>query len=161
MDRVYKTINKPLTEIDLVAVGIFSSRTHIGLLHKVPVDGNEAVETVKLLHIGWYNDWGDSEEAAKQCTFWVALGLSPEQAILVSEMCKLVAKRNSERQLAFGIGGNPERIFDEHGDFIPDAAKKGITCAAFVLAIFHRSGFPLARYAEWPVRQDDTQDLRI
>jgi hypothetical protein len=160
MERVHAVSEKPISEMSGVAVAIYKNRGHIGLLYteEVWISPDLPVRyAIKLLHLCLQHPLVNDTDTSG-CAFWVTPAIEPDQSDLISEYCQLVYERNRGNVIPYGFGPF-EGAFDDSGVLSNDASQWGLTCASFVLAVFHRSGIPLINWNDWPVREDDVPDM--
>lgn len=50
-----------------------------------------------------------------------------------------------------------EHCFGDDGQYRPMAVGKGLTCATFIIAVFHSAGLPILRTDTWRARPEDAQ----
>ena len=142
---------KPFAEIQFVSIAIAiasDGQNHIGILHR-----SESLDEVILGHLAWHNRLRTSRP--KDNYLWVVPKIHALRARQVAVRCRQILKAN-EKGIAYAFSP-PNDCFDEGtGKFLLGPNRKGLTCATFVLAVFHASGLPLAEYSTWPqTRPDD------
>ena len=145
-----------------IAVAVYPDHGHIGLLHReevaAPLQSNIGkLSIIKLLHFAWHERWECTTDTA-DVAFWINPDVEIEQAELIAGYCRLIPLRNAAQKIAFGFG-RPDLFFNDNWQVSDEAAKTGITCAAFVLAVFHRAGARLLNYDEWKAREEDKPKL--
>jgi hypothetical protein len=81
---------------------------------------------------------------------WVLPNLPRRRLAQVAAICDAIASANVPDQIPYSFGP-PNDCFDEQScRFLLGPTKTGLTCASFVLAVFHRAGIPLVRPESWP-----------
>jgi hypothetical protein len=68
-------------------------------------------------------------------------------AVLISETA-----RNPNIPYGFAFD---ENCFDNDGTYRPMEIGKGLTCASFVIALFHSHGYPIVKLESWKMRSED------
>jgi len=125
-----------------VGIAVYSSQTHVGLLYRVSEN-----KSVEILHLAWHRRL-KSEPPTPECVYWVRPEILADRAAAIAAFCRRVWKNNQRGQITFGLG-RPSEYFDFAGKPIRGPAKSGLTCAAFVLAVFDGARFPLVK-GPWP-----------
>lgn len=149
MERVHTVKDKPAEQVEVVGVSVSWNRRHIGVLHKVDLSPPQStapkyhVHEVRLLHLGWHGK-GQllNDTDLTQCAAWVSPDIEPEQGEAIAGYCRLIHNRNLAEGTSYGFG-SAAGFFGVEGEMLPEFAKMGLTCATFVLAVFHRGGVPL------------------
>jgi len=68
-----------------------------------------------------------------------------------------VAEENKMGKIPYSIA-NRETAFDEFGKYVPSGVGYGLTCASYILSIFHALSVPLLHFQTWPAgRVGDAQ----
>jgi hypothetical protein len=151
MERVHAAKDEPADKIAGVAVSISDTRAHLGILHAVEE------QQARLLHLALHDSFYNDTDLSL-CAYWVTPDIEPEQHAAVAGFCRLVASRYAEGSFPYGFG-SPEGFFGSEGEILPEGAKMGLTCATFVVAVFHRVGVPLLRCNTWRFREEDRPAL--
>ncbi len=145
MDRVFDSRQKPFDQVHGVGVAIAEvghDQRHIGLLHQ-DTDGR-----VLLLELQWHHRLA-SDEADGQ-SLWVQPAVPPKRLAQVSDVCRLIWRANQKRGIPYGFSAPTECFDAATGRYLIGPTQLGLTCATFVLAVFHRAGLPLVDYDSWP-----------
>lgn len=134
-----------------VAVGIGHDKAphqlHAGILHAA--DGNEP----EMLHLAWHHQLRN--DSPPQTYLWIQPAFDKSRLRQVAAMCRRIFRTNSSHGLPYGFG-TPNDVFDPRtGEYLIDGSQYGLTCASFVLAVFHVTGLPLADYTTWPQGRPD------
>ncbi|HWC59576.1 MAG TPA: hypothetical protein VHC44_07765 [Verrucomicrobiae bacterium] len=144
-----------VSELDHVAIAITSVRNkpgqhHVGVLHK-----DESSREVRMLHLAWHNQLRNS--VPKTSYAWVVPPIPKRRARQVAAFCRKVHRANiSGIPYAFSLASD---CFDEQtGAFLVGPERLGLTCASFVLGIFHSTGLPLLQYDTWPKKRDGDEE---
>jgi hypothetical protein len=143
--RVYTAQERGFETVGHVGVAVTTveeGQQHVGLLHR-----DESNQEVAMLHLAFHcrlrNDQPEPTYA------WVDPAVHSARARQVAAVCRKVWRSNGE-QIPFAFSA-PSDCFDgETGAFLLGPTRIGLTCASFVLAIFHAAGLPLVDYGTWP-----------
>src|SRR3990172_8169920 len=150
--RLYSTEQRPFADIRHVAVAIAAveaGQQHVGILHK-----EEALNEVKLAHLAWHNQLKDIQP--RDSYLWIDLPIPARRTRQVAARCRQILRANW-RGIPYAFSP-PNDCFDlETGGFLFGPSRAGLTCAAFVLAVFDAAGIRLAKYNTWPEQR--TADL--
>lgn len=150
MERVHLNAEKPFSEMRFVAVAlkaIDAAQLHVGLLHR----GDNQQEP-RLLHLAWHLDLRN--EAVRGKYVWVDPAVHERRAKQVAAFCRLVWRQNG-RSIPYGFSP-PSDCFDPGtARFLFGNTTLGLTCATFVIAVFHAVGLRLLDLDSWPQRADD------
>ena len=143
--RIFNSRVRPFSEIRHVAVAIAAIRPgqyHIGVLHKEEFSGQ-----VKLAHLAWHKQVKNSEP--KDCYLWIDPPVPTRRARQIAARTRQILRANA-RGIPYAFSP-PNDCFDpETAIFLFGPSHFGLTCATFVLAIYHSAGIPLAEYESWP-----------
>ncbi len=150
MDRVFSAVQRPYSDIPHVAVAIGKTPTpgqyHVGILHRESNSSN-----VLLLDLAWHCLLRNV--SAGPDYFWVDLPIPARRAQNIAARCRQIWKRNGSSTIPYGFS-HPGDCFDNAtGQYLFGATRVGLTCASFVLAVFHFAGVPLIRYETWPTER--------
>lgn len=147
MDRVFAASQHAFSEVKHVAVAIGPTEPgqyHIGLLHR-----NELSPDIRFLHLAWHCRL-KNEPASSLTSHWISLSIPSRRAQQVAARCRQIWKANGSSSIPYGFS-HPSDSFDRpHGKYLLGPTRHGLTCASFVLAVFHFAGIPLVDYATWP-----------
>lgn len=150
--RLYSNQQSPFTEIRHVAVAIAVVRPgqrHAGILHK-----EEVVNEVRIAHLAWHDQLKDGQP--KDAYLWVDPPIPTLRARQVAARCRQILRAN-KRGIPYAFSPPNDCFNDESGGFLFGPTRAGLTCAAFVLAVFDSAGIRLADYNTWP--KNRTGDL--
>jgi hypothetical protein len=146
MDGIYRQQERPLSENMFVAVAISEPRfdqRHAGVFFRFI-----ATEPHEFLHLAWQRDL--RLDAPKSDYLWVDPAIPSRRLLQVAAVCNDIASANHPDQIPYSFGP-PNNCFDEHScAFLLGPTNTGLTCASFVLAVFHRAGIQLVKYGTWP-----------
>jgi hypothetical protein len=150
MNRVHSTTTKPLAEVGRIAVAIgvpiTPEQRHIGILHREQEAG-----PLLMLHLRWH--YLLSNDDPDQSFLWVDPAVHPKRLVQVAAICRQVWRANQRNGIPYGFS-EPTDCFDaETCRFLLGPTRLGLTCASFVLAVFHRAGLPLVEYSSWPLNR--------
>jgi hypothetical protein len=148
MGTLHRSADRPPTDVDRVAIGIYPGGTHIGLLYR-----EDGESPTVLLHLCWHRQLRQDDPSAK-CHAWVRPRVEVATADTIAAYAALVWEKNQRRGLPYAFS-DPRGFFDNNGDIVPGSEQVGLTCSTFVLAIFEVSGVRLLDYNTWPERPDD------
>lgn len=154
MPRLNTAEEHPFQTVQHAAIAITLLREregqhHVGILHK---DGT--TDEVRILHLFWHNKLRNTPP--KPTYAWITPPIHPKRAKQVAAFCRQVHYANSTGiPYAFG---DPRECFDGTGTFQPMSSRWGLTCASFVLGVFHTTGVPLIHYDNWPHRQEGDEE---
>jgi hypothetical protein len=74
----------------------------------------------------------------------------PKRLEQVADICRLVWRANQKQGIPYGFSPPTDCLDADTGEFLIGTTRHGLTCASFVLAVFHRAGLPLVVYENWP-----------
>lgn len=118
------------------------NQRHTGIVFRIDAD-----ESHEFLHLAWHFDLRRDQFDARY--FWVQPALPQRRLLQVAVICDRIATAN-DNGIPYSFGP-PNDCFDEKTcEFLLGPTTTGLTCASFVLAVFHRAGLPLVRYSSWP-----------
>lgn len=141
--RVVKSKELSPQTVNGVGIALYTGLAHVGLLYRVSEQ-----QSVEILHLAWNRDLR-SQAPTDKCAYWVRPEIEPDRAAAIAALCRRIWKNNSEKQITFSFT-RPSGFFDFDGNQIKGPAKAGLTCAAFVLAVFDAAKFPLVIESDWP-----------
>jgi hypothetical protein len=146
MDRVFDAAQQSVDDIRAVAIAIAAltgEQRHTGLLHRDEESGR-----VLMLDLQWHHRLRNETPANR--FLWVDPAAHPRRLAQVSDICRLIWRANQKGGIPYGFSP-PTDCFDaQTGGYLFGPTALGLTCATFVLAVFHRAGLPLATYESWP-----------
>ena len=155
MDRVFAASLRPFSEVKHVAVAIGQTgagQYHIGLIHR-----EAAAPDVLCLHLAWHCRLMN-EPASSLVSHWIDMPTPSRRAQQVAARCRQIWKANGKSSIPYGFS-HPSDSFDSvSGRFLLGPTRHGLTCASFVLAVFHFAGIPLADYATWPTGRSSDRE---
>lgn len=137
-----------LDDIDMISLAVCgdSKQRHVGILYNSPKHN-----TVKLLHLEWYNRLQLDEPTYDY--IWITANLPETVKITLTAWCELIYEQN-KTGIAYDIGLNA-KSFDEMGRFIKKDEFSGLTCASFAMQVFKSHSIDLVDLTNWPIRETD------
>ena len=146
MDGIYRQQDRPLSENMYVAVAIgepSANQRHTGVFFRF-----NATDTHEFLHLAWHCRL--VRESPESDFLWVDPAIPSRRLKQVAAICDAIASANAPDQIPYSFSP-PNDCFDEHDcTFLLGPTRTGLTCASFVLAVFHRAGLQLIKYETWP-----------
>jgi hypothetical protein len=149
MNRVHGVYEKPLAQMGPVALLIGISRPnqrHVGICHR-----SENPPQISLLHLE--DDRALTNGAPLPGYLWIDPNIHPRRLSQVAAICRNVWKTNQRGGIPFGFGPPTDCFDEETHSYLFGPTHLGLTCATFVLAVFHRAGLQLVNYASWPTER--------
>ncbi len=148
VNPVFDSAQAPFAENQHIAVAIGfvdANQRHVGLLHH-----DSESNGVRLLHLAWHHRLANDSPTHDYLR--VDPVIHPRRQLQVAAICRKVLRANPTGiPYAFSA---PNDCFDEAtGQFLLGPARHGLTCASFVLAVFHVAGLPLVDYGTWPLNR--------
>ncbi|WP_349041459.1 hypothetical protein [Agrobacterium sp. SORGH_AS 787] len=127
---------------------ITSDQNHVGLLYRDSIG-------VQFCHLAFHHDL--RFEAARTDYYWASSKVFNEddenEMVLAA---RLIALQKQGGMIAYGFCSGDKPSFSSQGEFIGfPCSGMGLTCATFVLEIFHSMGFFIADIASWENRDSD------
>jgi hypothetical protein len=135
--------------VERVAVAVHSDGNHVGLLYR-----DDEPPKLWLLHFCWHRTLRKQEPNESQLVLWIEPTLEREQANQVVLWCETMYSNHARGTLTYGLS-QPDGFFDVEGNITTADLGQGLTCATFILAVFHLAGTPLVQYATWKPRSED------
>lgn len=133
-------------KIDRVGLALTSGAGHVGLLYTK--GGN-----LRLLHVT--GDMRLKDQDPPHDYHYFSIPISDINILdNISALCRRIL-RNNPNGFPYGWG-EPRNAFDHHGSPSQEVKQKGLTCAAFVCAIFDIEYKPILHYDSWESRPSDT-----
>lgn len=150
MNRVHLVTDKPLEDIERVAVGVYFNGSHVGVLHRASKQ-----ESLQVLHLCTHKECVN-EDVGSGAMLWVQPLLELESANQVVARARQVYRASCGGAIPYGFS-DFAGFFNAKGEIEGSEAGKGLTCATFVLAVFHLAGVMLVRPETWPEREEDKE----
>lgn len=127
---------------------------HVGIVHM-----DDSTNEVRLLHLAWHHELKNS--TPKLSYAWIAPRILKQRARQVAAFCRQVYRLNGKGGIPYAFSP-PSDCFDaQSGAFILGPTRNGLTCASFVLGVFHSAGLPLIQYDEWPPRRAGDEEWQL
>lgn len=150
MQQVHHSGSNSVSQMGVLGVFVEadgSNLKHVGLLYR-----DSDTQDVRKLHLAWH--FRLTEEPCNDSFWWIQPGIDEERLIQVAAIGRKVWRSNGTR-VPYGFS-HPNDAFDANtGQLLFGPTRHGLTCASFVLAVFHCAGLPLIDYNDWPTRHDD------
>lgn len=154
---VCATPTSQFSNIRGVAVAIVGSavtetteRRHLGLLIRTETG------ELSLIHLGWHH-YLENDTPPDECYCWVQLDwMNKTVATSIIDWCLEVAEIN-KNSIQYSILYGGDSHFDTNSQFVDGPPGFGLTCATFVLDIFHNFGLELLDIEGWTHREGDKQ----
>jgi hypothetical protein len=144
-ERIYTPTERPFETVRHVGVAvktIAEGQSHIGLVHK-----DQSSNQIMLLDLAWHHRLRN--DAPDASYVWIDPALPAPRARQIAALCRKIWRSNPEG-IPYAFSGPSDCFSAETGAFLLGPTRRGLTCASFVLAVFHAAGFPLAQYETWP-----------
>jgi hypothetical protein len=146
---IKSVFNSSFEQIDTVCLAISRpdidrDQQHTGLLY---FDG----DCVNFLHLAWHETL--QQEPPDKSYLWLDIPLDPLNKMHFATYCAMVYDNNKEGiPYGLSLGGSD---FSVDGNFIQKEPHVGLTCATFVLRVFHAQGFNIVDFEKWPSKEGD------
>ncbi len=129
-----------------IALGEASpGQLHIGILHRA------STGPATFLHLAWHCRLQNEPIIPDYISHGIRLSIRAERLQQIAALCRRIARKNSVGGIPYAFSA-PSAAFDTAtGAFLIGPSRFGLTCASFVLAVFHAAGLPLVDYASWPM----------
>lgn len=149
MDSVFRiTERKPAPNVRL-AIALSEEHPgvrHIGLLHRHQKEGSW-----RMLELARHSYIRDS--LPDESDLWIVPHMGPRRQIQLAAFCRRIWTANRKSGVPYAFSA-PSDCFDRKtGTWKPAAGQHGLTCATFVLAVFHSAGVPIVIYNSWPTNR--------
>lgn len=141
--RVVKSKDISPQTVASIGIAVYAGLTHVGMLYRISEQ-----QSAEVLHLAWHRRL-KSEPPTDECVGWVRPRIEPDRAAAIAALCRRIWRNNGRDQVTFSFS-RPSGYFDFEGKQIKGPAKAGLTCAAFVLAVFDAAKFPLVLEDQWP-----------
>jgi len=146
---IKSVFNSSFDQIDTVCLAIARldinrDQQHTGLLY---FDGDR----VNFLHLAWHDAL--LQDSPDKDYLWLDIPLDPANKIHFATYCAMVYENNKDG-IPYGLSLDGSD-FSVDGNFIQNEPHVGLTCATFVLRIFHAQGFNIIDFERWPSKKED------
>ncbi|MDP3445701.1 MAG: hypothetical protein Q8T08_22805 [Ignavibacteria bacterium] len=136
----------------IVGKSHFDGQLHSGIVFKYK-------EEVKVIHLAFHKRLyleNESDFVSHNDGYhWVkTVDIPLPRQIAIAAFCRRIYNLSNIRPIAYGFNYENSRFTNE-GYFILGKNEIGLTCASFVLAVFHESKVPLIDISQWVSREDD------
>ncbi|TWC90200.1 hypothetical protein FB593_1011480 [Rhizobium sp. SJZ105] len=127
---------------------VSDSQNHVGLLYRDS-------QGVQFCHLAFHHDL--RFENARSDYHWAESGVFEDDEesakILAARIITLKQKRG---YISYGFFSGKGPVFNSKGEFIEfPSPGMGLTCATFILELFHAMGFTIVDAGSWPDRAAD------
>jgi hypothetical protein len=146
--EIKSSFNSTPEDIDSICVAICSAgpnQRHAGILYR---DTNEEV---KLLHLAWHDSL--KNEPFLDDFLWLDIPLDSLNKQHMALVCEMIFEENAEK-IPYGLGID-DCSFNDAGRFVPMEDHAGLTCATFVVKVFHDQNFLFIDVDGWKHRTSD------
>jgi hypothetical protein len=153
MKGVYHQEERALSENPYVALAIGEPRAnqrHTGIFFRFGQSDQH-----EFLHLAWQCALVRTHVNANY--LWVDPAIPQRRLLQVAAICDTIANANLSDGIPYSFGPPNDCFSVNDCKFLLGPTNTGLTCASFVLAVFHRAGFPLIRYGSWP--PPDAEDI--
>lgn len=143
--------DNPFANVDSIGIAIGrpdiqQSQQHIGILF-IDQDG-----LPKYLHLAWHFDLRKDDPNPKKY-LWLNVPIDPINKMHLATVCELIFQANLSG-IPYGISIEGTGFSDD-GTFIAEHNFAGLTCATFVMQVFHSQGYKIVDVENWYERDDD------
>jgi hypothetical protein len=142
----------PYDQLETVGIAIRWNaeydQMHVGVLHRLDDD-------VQLCHLKFHHML--AREAPDKGYFWADCGMfsgGEGRASNGRYFAIFVADASHNPAIPFGYAFD-ENCFSNDGSYQPMEIGKGLTCATFIIALFHSAGYPIIMLDTWRHRTED------
>lgn len=152
MKGLFTQAQKSLDTMGQCAVAIIGNETstHSGLLIRFPDD-----PVVYLLHLQTNNLNLKNSAGCPPQYLWGIPDLPEDRLTDIAAKAILVQDVNKAGRVPYGFSV-PDGFFDnETGEMLLSPNNIGLTCATFILAVFHMARIRLIDYSSWHKRESD------
>jgi hypothetical protein len=143
---------RPYSDLDTVGIAIrwdpSHDQLHIGVLHRLDDD-------VQLCHLKFHHllRRGPPDDGY----FWADCAMFSggiERSSNGRVFAVLISETARNPNIPYGFAFD-ENCFANDGTYRPMEIGKGLTCASFVIALFHSHGYPFLKLESWRLRPED------
>jgi hypothetical protein len=158
MKGLFPPTVRPYRDIESFSVVIGPSRPgfqHLGVILRDPEDDN-----LRFFHLAWHHTLREEPIDNRNDLLWGEIPLPVERKEDLAVKAWLVRNSYLDNRIPYGFCA-PNGFFDATtGRMILGPNQTGLTCATFVLALFHMAGVQLIDYASWEARPADVEFQR-
>lgn len=143
----------PPSNTDGIFAGVVLERlnsnwTHVGFLYRT--EGSDAY----VLHL-----WGHRRllhEPPREGQLCVLCKIEPVRLPSLAAFARRLYRKNKDHGIPYAFSSPEQDWFSAEGSLLLGPERLGLTCANFVLALYHAVGLPLVQLDTWPVRESDS-----
>lgn len=152
MDRLHANAHLHLDLLESVAVVLKQDGKHAGILYRHGDDGE-----FNFLHLT--NDYQLQNDQPQKGYASILPQMPALRAEQVAALCKAISIENKQA-IPYNFGPHDECFDKETKRFKENLRNTGLTCATFVLAVFHDAAWPLAKAQTWPLPDKDDREFQ-
>jgi hypothetical protein len=131
------------TSIAIRNVG--GGQQHVGIVYR-----DRDAGLVRFLHLADHHDLRHGNADPRY--LGVRVAINEDRLVQVAALCRMIWESNGSH-VPYGFSAPWEAFDPATGELLIGPSVNGLTCATFVLAVFHAAGLPLIRYRTWPVNR--------
>lgn len=138
-------------EEPLIGVVLNDKVRHCGLSYDV-IDKLNA----KIIDLGFHNDL-NYRNSFDDLNWWIKPSIHPIQMAALVPLCEVIHEKQQSGDLflAYGLRYDEYATIQMDGKLEYGKNGTGLTCATFILTIFHSCGIDLVDLSDWEPRIDD------
>lgn len=156
-DSASQNITKRASSSAIAIEKVADNQYHIGIIYRT-IEKPQAM--YEFLHLAHHNKL-QSNPLNLSKKLIIHSKLSPIIANQVSVLCRRVWQKNNITQIPYAFS-KPTDIFGAStGELKLSQSKIGLTCATFVLAVYHAKQVPLVVFETWQLREEDEDFQRM
>ncbi len=121
---------------------------HIGVWYRADVDGIGKGES-NTVHLAWHCQLESVTQPPDCFTIWVKPSYPVRRLRQAATYFRLVAATNGRGAVPYAFSSPIDSMDPETGAVLLGPTRFGLTCASFVLALFHSARLPLIDYSTW------------
>jgi hypothetical protein len=151
MDQIGDMATDPVSSAQFVAVLIGEpspGQRHIGVWYRADVDGIGNGES-NTIHLAWHCQLERVNQPPDCFTLWVKPSYPVRRLRQAATYFRLVAATNDRGAIPYAFSSPIDSMDPETGALLLGPTRFGLTCASFVLALFHGARLPLIDYSTW------------
>jgi hypothetical protein len=148
--KINSVFDSSIENLDIVGIGIQSvssnnNEQHVGVLYR----NND--NKIKLLHLAFHKLLREDDFSDQ--FLWVDISLDKANKMHFATICQLIINSN-QNGIPYGLGVDDSK-FGNQGQFTPAGEFAGLTCATFIMQLFHSQGFYIVDIEKWKKRKSD------
>jgi len=147
MDRIRNLAAEAIGRSQFVAVLIGepqSGQRHIGIWYRADDEGNS-----NTLHLAWHCRLENVADSPAYFTLWVEPLYPIRRLRQAAAYVRRVWTTNGRGAIPYSLSPPIDSLDPETGAYLLGPTRFGLTCASFVLAVFHGARLPLIDYPTW------------